>query len=73
MNKSEIEFANEQINRMSDLISSCKHGIGEIYLNPIGERCLFCEIWDEQRNIDLGDCLGNCESEELKWRGVQNE
>lgn len=42
----------------------CKHGIGEIYLNSIGERCLFCEIWDEQRNIDLGDCLGNCESEE---------
>lgn len=41
----------------------CIHSIGEIYLNPIGERCLFCEIWDNQRNIDLGDCLGNCEDE----------
>lgn len=58
---------------MSDLISRCKHGIGEIYLNSIGERCLFCEIWDNQRNIDLGDCLGNCESEELESEVCRNE
>lgn len=41
----------------------CIHAIGEIYLNPLDETCLYCEIWDCQRNIDLGDCLGNCEDE----------
>lgn len=42
----------------------CKHGLGEIYENPIGEKCLFCEIYDNQRNIDLGECIGNCDGEE---------
>ena len=42
----------------------CKHGLGEIYENPIREKCLFCEIYDNQRNIDLGECIGNCDCEE---------
>ena len=46
---------------MSDL---CKHSIGKMFVNPIGEKCLCCEIWDCQRNIDLGDCLGNCEDQD---------
>ena len=44
----------------------CKHSIGGLYINPIGEECLFCEIYDNQRNITLGECLGNCESEEAE-------
>ena len=46
---------------MSDL---CKHSIGEMFVNPIGEKCLYCEIWGCLRNVDLGDCLGNCEEQD---------
>lgn len=42
----------------------CKHGLGEIYENSIGEKCLFCKIYDNQRNIDLGECIRNCDCEE---------
>lgn len=41
----------------------CIHGLGDVHENEIGEKCLFCEEWNLDRNISLGDCLGNCESQ----------
>lgn len=46
------------------MAKECVHSCGEIQENAIGEKCLWCEIWDECRNITLGDCLGNCEDEQ---------
>lgn len=54
--------------------TSCKHAIGEIYINSIGEACLQCEIWGCQRNITLGDCIGNCDcEEEAAMKGVSED
>ena len=44
--------------------NSCIHGIGEIHENEIGEKFLYCEEWDCDRNITLGDCLNNCGMQE---------
>lgn len=41
----------------------CRHGIGT-HLNEIGEEEVFCELTARWMNVSLGDCLGNCESEE---------
>ena len=41
----------------------CKHCIDGMK-NGIGETLAFCELWGEWRNITLGDCMGNCESQE---------
>lgn len=41
----------------------CVHGI-DTDVNSIGERVVYCELRAEWMNVDLGDCLGNCESEE---------
>ena len=46
------------------MTNSCIHGIGEIHENEIGEKCLYCEEWACDRNITLGDCLGNCGMQE---------
>lgn len=43
----------------------CKHGY-DIANNEIGEVVVFCEIFGEWRNVTLGDCIGNCESEEYE-------
>ena len=45
------------------IINRCKHGIGG-KVNEIGEILVFCEITDNLENVTLGDCIGNCESEE---------
>jgi hypothetical protein len=44
--------------------STCKHCLGDITENEIGEKGCFCELIDNWENITLGDCLGNCDSEE---------
>jgi len=41
----------------------CKHCIAG-KKNEIGETIVFCEIWGEWKNVTLGDCFGNCESQE---------
>lgn len=41
----------------------CKHALGTSE-NEIKEKLYFCEIYDQNRNITLGECLGNCECEE---------
>ena len=41
----------------------CKHCLGFDF-NEIGETKAFCEIYDSWRNLTLGECFGNCESEE---------
>jgi len=46
----------------------CKHCLA-VRWNEIGEKLAFCEIWGEWKNITLGDCVGNCESEE--WGGTE--
>lgn len=43
--------------------SECIHSLG-CKENAIGEKVAFCEIWCEWKNITLGDCFGNCESQE---------
>ena len=45
---------------------TCTHAQGEIYINAIGEACLYCDIWDGQRNISLGECIGNCDCAEAE-------
>ncbi len=47
----------------------CVHGI-DTDVNSIGERVIYCELRAEWMNVDLGDCLGNCESEEGKLWNV---
>lgn len=41
----------------------CKHCL-VVQWNELGEKLALCEIWGEWKNITLGDCVGNCESEE---------
>ena len=57
----------------------CKHCLG-VSQNEIGETVVFCEEWDLWRNVTLGDCFGNCESQETldgtkpwKWNGPPKE
>lgn len=48
---------------MIDDYRKCKHCMDGMK-NEIGETLAFCELWDEWKNITLGDCFGNCESQE---------
>lgn len=41
----------------------CKHCMDGMK-NEIGETLAYCELWGEWKNITLGDCFGNCESQE---------
>lgn len=41
----------------------CKHCLG-VTVNEIGETVVFCEERDLWRNVTLGECFGNCESQE---------
>lgn len=34
--------------------------------NVIGETVVYCDIWAEWKNVTLGDCFGNCESQEVE-------
>jgi hypothetical protein len=43
----------------------CVHGI-EADFNSINELIIYCELTGEWMNVNLGNCLGNCESEEDK-------
>ena len=43
----------------------CVHCSG-MDVNSIGEQINYCELKAEWMNVTLGDCLGNCESEEGK-------
>lgn len=45
----------------------CKHCMGLTY-NAIGEIVCSCELYgeDEGRNVTLGECFGNCGSEEAE-------
>ena len=44
-------------------MKECKHAIGG-KINEIGEVLCFCELTDRLENVTLGDCIGNCESQE---------
>ncbi len=48
---------------MTENYRKCKHCIDGMK-NEIGETLAFCELWNEWKNITLGDCFGNCESQE---------
>ena len=48
---------------MIDDYKKCKHCMDGMK-NEIGETLAFCELWGEWKNITLGDCFGNCESQE---------
>ena len=43
----------------------CKHCLGEIYKNEIEEDVCYCELTDNVQNITLGDCMENCEAQEI--------
>lgn len=49
---------------MNDIIAmlKCEHAL-DTKENEIGEELCFCEIYDNWRNITLGECFGNCECE----------
>lgn len=42
----------------------CKHCLA-VSNNEIGETIVFCAEWDCWRNVSLGDCFNNCESQEV--------
>lgn len=46
-------------------MNKCIHSLGEVEKNSIGEDILFCELSDNWENISLGDCLRNCESQQV--------
>ena len=50
---------------MDDVLArlTCKQAL-DTKENVIGEELCFCELSDKWENITLGDCFGNCESEE---------
>ena len=50
----------------------CKHCV-ECSKNAIGEKVAYCDIWGEWMNITLGDCFGNCESQEAFVDGGNEE
>lgn len=50
----------------------CKHCISG-RTNEIGESIAFCEEWDCERNISLGECFGNCEMQEFECWEVKND
>ena len=41
----------------------CIHAC-DIQTNAIGETIVYCELAAEWMNISLGDCSGNCDSED---------
>ena len=43
------------------------------WLNEIGEELCFCEIYDSWRNITLGECFGNCDSEHSQNEHIVGE
>ena len=45
------------------IAKQCKHAIGG-KVNAIGEVLCFCELTDNLENVTLGECIGNCESQE---------
>lgn len=54
----------------------CKHCIG-VSTNEIGETIVFCAIYNQWRNVTLGDCFDNCKTQEIicgsqpwKWGGT---
>lgn len=42
----------------------CIHAC-DIRYNAVGETIAYCELTAEWMNISLGDCSGNCDSEEV--------
>ena len=42
----------------------CIHAC-DIRSNAVGETIAYCELTAEWMNISLGDCSGNCDSEEV--------
>lgn len=48
---------------ISKEMNKCKHAIGG-KINGIGEVLMFCELSDSLENVTLGECIGNCESQE---------
>lgn len=55
---------------MIDDYRKCKHCVDGMK-NEIGETLAFCELWDEWKNITLGDCFGSCESQEEYAEGYE--
>ena len=39
----------------------CRHGMEKKY-NSIGEKNVYCDLTAEWMNVDLGDCIGNCDA-----------
>lgn len=54
-----------------DNYRKCKHCMDGMK-NEIGETLAFCELWDEWKNVTLGDCFGNCESQEEEYEYLRN-
>ena len=50
----------------------CKHCV-ECSKNAIGEKIAYCDIWGEWMNVTLGDCFGNCESQEAFMDGGNDD
>ena len=57
---------------MTEATTGCVHCLG-ISNNEIGEIISFCEIWDNGRNVTLGDCFGNCEDQEVNMAATESQ
>ena len=42
----------------------CKHCV-KVYMNPIYEKMVLCDIDGLCHNVTLGECFGNCENEKV--------
>ena len=55
----------DDICKINDAMFQCRHALsGKI--NDIGEIILHCEITDNFENVTLGNCIGNCEYQEME-------
>lgn len=41
--------------------------------NAIEEEVIFCELWGEWKNVTLGDCIGNCESQKELYELLKDD
>jgi|BioPla2DNA2_1021312.scaffolds.fasta_scaffold101410_2 hypothetical protein len=58
-----LEEGTSDKQRVNEAMWQCNHALSG-KTNELGEVLLHCEITDSFENVSLGQCIGNCESQE---------
>ena len=58
-----LEEGTSDKQRVNEVMWQCNHALSG-KTNELGEVLLHCEITDSFENVSLGQCIGNCESQE---------